>query len=139
MFGNRMILLPIFVTLLGLTACGEDSVQPATQIEGKWGAEHIMLVADEAGGVLEYDCAHGTIDESLIPDGDGHFDFVGTHTRETGGPTHVDEQPDIHPARYRGRVSGNTLTLTITLTDSGDVLGPYALVRGEPGRVYKCL
>ena len=42
MFGNRTILFPIFVTLLGLTACGEDSVQPATQIEGKWGA-HVHL------------------------------------------------------------------------------------------------
>ena len=33
MFGNRMILFAILVTLVGLTACGEDSVQPATQIE----------------------------------------------------------------------------------------------------------
>jgi hypothetical protein len=139
MFGNRVILFPILVALAGLTACAEDSVQPATQIEGEWGGEHIMLVADDAGGVLEYDCAHGTIDESLITNADGYFDFVGTHTRETGGPSHVDEEPDIHPARYQGRVSGNTLTLTITLTDSGDVLGPYALVRGEPGLVYKCL
>lgn len=139
MFGNHTILFSILVTLLSLTACGEDSVQPTTQIEGEWGAEHIMLVADDAGGVLEYDCAHGTIDESLITNADGYFDFVGTHTRETGGPSQVDEESDIHPARYEGRVSGNTLTLTITLTDSGDVLGPYSLVLGEPGLVYKCL
>ena len=139
MFRNRIVLLSIVAILPGLTACGDDSVQPGAQIEGTWGAQHIMLVADNAGGVLEYDCAHGTIDEALIPDADGQFDFSGTHTRESGGPVHSGEEPEVHAARYRGRVVGDRLTLTVTLTDSGDVLGPYTLVRGDLGRVYKCL
>ncbi len=139
MFGKRMMLLPILVTLLSLTGCKEDSVQPGTQIEGTWGARHIILVADKAGAVLEYDCAHGTIDESLIPDADGQFDLVGTHTWEEGGPIQIDQQLDTQPARYQGSVSGNTLILTVTLLDDDQVLGPYTLVQDDPGRVFKCL
>ena len=139
MLGTRMGLLPILLTLLSVAACGDDSVQPATRIEGVWGGEHILLIADASGGTLEYDCAHGTIGESLVADADGHFDFVGTHTRETGGPWHMDDQPEIHPARYQGRVSGRNMTLTVTLTDSGHVLGPYTLVRGGRGEIHKCL
>ncbi|MGB3400337.1 MAG: hypothetical protein WBA34_09240 [Candidatus Deferrimicrobiaceae bacterium] len=139
MIGLRVVMLPILLTLLGVTACGGDSIRPAAQIEGMWGGEHITLAADESGGALEYDCAHGMIDEPLIPIADGDFDFVGTHTLETGGPVHVDDPPDIHPAQYQGHVSGSTLTLTVTLTDSGDVLGPYTLVRSDPGRLHKCL
>lgn len=139
MFGKRMILLPILVTLLSLTGCKEDSVQPGTQIEGLWGARHIILVADKAGAVLEYDCAHGTIDQPLISNADGYFYFRGTHTWEAGGPIQIDQQFDTQPARYYGTVSGNTLNLSIFLPDEGQVLGPYVLVQDDPGRVFKCL
>ncbi len=137
--GKGMMLLSILVTLVSITSCTEDSIHPGTQIEGLWGARHIILVADKAGAVLEYDCAHGTIDEPLIPDSDGHFDLVGTHTWESGGPIRQDQQDTTHPARYQGSISGNKLTLTIRLTDGDEVLGPYVLVQDDPGRVYKCL
>jgi len=126
------------VALLVIAGCQDDPTGPSASITGHWGAEHIVLDADAAAAVLEYDCAHGTIDQPLDLD-DGRFDLVGTHTFESGGPVGEDDVPDVHPARYQGRVVGSLLTLTITLTDDGRVLGPYLLVRGAPGVLYRCL
>jgi hypothetical protein len=139
MLAKRAILVPIVVALFGVTSCRDDSVQPAAVVEGQWGAAHVSLLADAEGGTLEYDCAIGTIDAALVLDADGSFDVPGTHTRGTGGPAHLDQRPDTHPARYEGRLSKDTLTLTVTLTDTGDVIGPFNLVRGERGVIYKCL
>jgi hypothetical protein len=69
---------------------------------GVWGGDHVNLVVTDAGGALEYDCAHGTIDQPLVIDSSGRFDLAGTHTREHGGPIRSDEKPDKHPARYTG-------------------------------------
>jgi len=47
--------------------------------------------------------------------------------------------PDAQLARYQGRVIGNRLELTVTLSDTGNVIGTFVLVRGESGYLYKCL
>ncbi len=69
----------------------------------------------------------------------GRFQLAGTHTREHGGPIRKDEKPDTHPARYNGAVDGDTMTFTVTLTDSNEVLGAFTLTRGRMARVVKCL
>jgi len=43
------------------------------------------------------------------------------------------------PARYDGILRGDHLWLSVTLTDSAQVLGPFDLERGKTGPVYKCL
>jgi hypothetical protein len=133
------ILAALLTVCLGVMACGDASFQPGVPLDGAWGAEHLSLIADGQGAALEYDCATGAIDDPLVPDAEGRFDLTGTHTLEHGGPVQVGEDPDIHPARYEGRIVGRTLTLTVTLTDTGDAVGTFALVKGQDGRVYKCL
>lgn len=104
-----------------------------------WGGEHIRLLLTESGGSLEYDCAHGQIDQAFAADGDGRFDVRGTHTREHGGPIREDEEADTHPARYSGTTDGRTMTLTVTLLDSGEPVGTFKLAHGEAGRILRCL
>jgi hypothetical protein len=135
---KRMVSITALLTGLILGGCGDDPVHPITQVEGNWGAEHIDLVAVGDGALLEHDCAHGTIDGALVLDSNGEFDLVGTHVRE-GGPVDENDPPEILVARYHGRVRGNSLVLTVTLTDSGIVIGPYVLAKGEPGLIRKCL
>jgi hypothetical protein len=106
---------------------------------GVWGGEHVSLVVADTGGTLDYDCAHGTIDPPLVTDPDGRFDLVGTHTREHGGPIRSDEKPDKHPARYTGAIDGETMALTVTLTDSAAPPATFTLTRGRIGQVFKCL
>ena len=131
-------LSPIVFTLLLAPACQEEITGPPT-FSGRWGGPHIELVSTDSGATLEYDCAHGTMVDPVTPDGFGVFVARGVHVREHGGPIREGEIPDQHPARYVGRVEGKAMTLTVTLTDSGTELGTFRLVRGEPGRVVKCL
>jgi hypothetical protein len=106
---------------------------------GAWGGDHVSLVVTETGGSLEYDCAHGTIDQPLVADSSGRFDLAGTHTREHGGPIREGEKAETHPARFVGTANGRTMALTVTITDSNENVGKFTLTRGEAGRIVKCL
>ena len=128
---------PLLLLLLGAFATCRGSLTGPVNA-GDWGGEHIGLVVGATGATIEYDCASGTIDEPLVAT-DGVFSAVGTHTRGHGGPVRQDEIPDKHPARYDGRVDGETMILDVMLTDSGEKLGRYTLVRGRTAQVFKCL
>ena len=106
---------------------------------GTWGGQHIALKVTADGGRIEYDCAHGSLGEPLALDRSRRFDVKGTHTREHGGPVREDEQSESRPARYAGRVDDGRMTLTVTLTDTGEILGTFALTKGVAGRLTKCL
>lgn len=106
---------------------------------GVWGGAHINLEVSDGGARVEFDCAHGAINQKLTLDGSGAFDARGTFSKERGGPVRIDEKPASEPARYSGRVEGDTMTLNVTLSDSGTDLGSFTLKRGRPGRLTKCL
>jgi hypothetical protein len=114
------------------------NAKPSTgSLLGTWGGDHINLTIGAPGALLGYDCAHGTIDQPFATDAQGRFNLVGTHTPENPGPTHEGPEPS-HPASYTGATDGVTMTLTVTVTDTGQVLGPFTLTFGSPGHVVKC-
>jgi hypothetical protein len=106
---------------------------------GTWGGDHLNLTIGMSGGVLEYDCAHGTIDVPFATDAGGRFNLAGTHTAESPGPVRDDKPPVAQPALYSGSTDGATMTLTVTVPETGQVLGPYTLTRGVAARILKCL
>jgi len=139
MISKRTFLIFVLFFVLFPVACRDNSVHPGTKIEGLWGAEHIELTAESDQVLIEYDCARGMLNSALIPDSDGQFDILGTYTLG-GGPVNLNAPPpDAQLARYQGRVIGNRLELTVTLSDTGNVIGTFVLVRGESGYLYKCL
>ncbi|HEV2803260.1 MAG TPA: hypothetical protein VGW12_22555 [Pyrinomonadaceae bacterium] len=105
---------------------------------GVWGGAHIRLDVEEKGATVQYDCAHGSIDERLALDSEGRFDARGTFVHEGGGSIRVRINRVPQPARYEGRVSGGRLNLTVTLTETAQTIGTYTLTRGSEGRVRKC-
>ena len=128
----------IAALLLGAAGpCATDVSGPIAPSE--WGGTHIGLTVSATGGTLEYDCASGTIDQPIIAAANGNFVAQGTHTIGHGGPSMVGEIPDRHPARYDGWTDGQTMKLTVTITDTGQKLGDFTLVRGQSGRVFRCL
>ena len=126
-----------FVLAIGVTACGEDPVQPIP-IEGNWGTVGLVVIIEPVRGSVEKDCAHGTIDEPVVLNRYGRFDVSGTYQRDCGGPCSP-QLPPVHPARFEGTIEGDTMTITITLTDTGQVMGPYTVVRDAPGVLHKCV
>jgi hypothetical protein len=122
------------LALVLMTACGTPS-EPS-MLTGVWGGEHVLLTIADASAHLEFDCAHGEIPSRLPA---APFSIAGTFVREHGGPIRDGENPDTHPALYVVTTSGNVMTLTIRLTDSGEMVGTFTLTRGASGRVFKCL
>jgi hypothetical protein len=106
---------------------------------GVWGGDHIALFATNSGATLEFDCAHGSINQPVVPDAGGRFDATGVFVLEHGGPVYGGEPEDSHPARFTGVTDGSTMTLTITLTDTNTTQGTYVLFRGKVAKLMKCL
>jgi hypothetical protein len=104
-----------------------------------FGGEGILLIVTDAGANLEFDCAAGRIREPLRPRADGSFEADGTFTFGQGGPIRADDPPRTEPARYSGVLEGDGLTIGATLLESELVIGPYALRRGDPGVIRRCL
>lgn len=101
------------------------------------GGEHVALEVTADGGSLEFDCAHATIGEPLRL-ADGRFSVAGVYVREHGGPEHLGEPEDSHPARYEGMLEGDRLTFSVRLTDEGVTIGSFSVVQGAAPLVFKC-
>ncbi len=135
--GSGFALGVAFLCLIAAGPCARELAGPVAPSE--WGGEHIGLTVSASGGAIEYDCASGTIDQAIVSGASGDFVAQGTHTPGHGGPTMQGEIPDRHPARYEGWTDGETMKLTVTLTDTGQKLGSFTLVRGQSPRVFRCL
>jgi hypothetical protein len=107
-------------------------------LRGTWGGEHIAMEVTDAGATIEYDCAHGRINEKIVPNAEGKFEAKGIHKREHGGPTRDDED-EGQPALYRGSIKDETMTLTVELTRNNESAGTFTLTQGKTGRIRKCL
>jgi hypothetical protein len=121
-----------------LAACGTTTGPDAVTMTGTWGGDHAVLDVTATSASIEFDCAHGTLPVPLTLNR-GTFDVTGDYVQEHGGPIRSDETVDRQPARYSGTVSGNTMTLMVRLTATGQDRGTYTLMRGSSGRVFKCL
>ena len=109
----------------------------APVVAGSWGGSQVSLTLDRSGGMLTYPCATGTIDSTWTLSADGVFAATGSHFFG-GGPVPPGGGTP-HPARYAGQVNNYVLTLTVTLTDLNQTLGPFTLVRDGPAVQLLCL
>lgn len=105
---------------------------------GTWGGVHIKVEVVDGVATIEYDCANGSIDGPLEIDTRGRFNWRGTHTRQGPGPIRLGRSPKSLPTVFSGSVKGDTMTLTVKLADTKEVLGTYTLKRGSEGRIRRC-
>lgn len=124
------------VTTANMSNQNSNKDESKTEAEVVWGGRHVRLVLTSRGGEIEFDCAHGQLSEPLKPGERGTFNVAGTFVRE-GGPSRSDESGG-RPARYSGKVEGDKMTLSVTLTDSNEKLDEFSLTRGSDGRLWKC-
>ena len=103
-----------------------------------WGGEHLELVVSDTGAILQYDCAHGTIEGPLTIDDEGKFNLTGSHVRERGGPTRQGEAKPGHPTQYTGWTDGKKMTLAVRLVNTNEEMGTFELTRGQQARLFKC-
>jgi hypothetical protein len=103
---------------------------------GEWGGQHVRLTVQDAGGTVEFDCAHGRLRGPWTLDPQGRFDVPGTLVAE-GGPTRKDAVGEGRPARYRGETNGDRMSLELML-EGGESAGSFTLVRNGRARLVKC-
>ena len=134
---NRLLVIISLVLLLVSSAASRPRKMQRLPT-GTWGGAHIRIEVEPRSATIDYDCANGTIDGPFTIDSKGRFTWRGTFNREHGGPIRIDEKPNSRPAIYSGLIKGDTMTLTVKLADSNEVLETYTLKRGSSGRVFKC-
>lgn len=103
-----------------------------------WGGDHVEMEVTGGGARLEFDCAHGTIDEPLRVDAKGAFRAKGTFTPERSGPSRDGDASPIAKAIYSGTLKDDAMTLRVVVDGQDGPGTTYELVRGRPGNVRKC-
>jgi hypothetical protein len=120
-----MALLEAFALVAALTvAAATPTPAPASVPEGVWGGTGIRVEVREGKAKIELDAAHGETDGPLVLDGSGAFDAAGAP--EKG-----------EPARFRGTLDGDVLTLTVTVGRDSVAAGPLQARRGALARLRK--
>lgn len=126
-------------------ACKKPVAKAAvkTIVPGMWGGPHIAMRITAGGAEVEFDCAHGTIEQPITLDSNDRFDVPGTFVTE-GGPVSVPVDPGessstqkVITARYQGRVEGKKLILTVVM-DSGKTSSLFSLTHASPPGLTKC-
>jgi hypothetical protein len=108
-----------------------------TIVLGNWGGEGVSLKATKSRAIVEFDCAHGRVSKPLRLDASGHFNARGVYVQEHS----VEQQgqkPPSHPADYAGSVSGDQVSLTVTLADTHEAKGTFELTKGRAPHIVKC-
>lgn len=105
---------------------------------GLWGAEGIILNVEEKGVNIQFACADGQIEQALNMDEQGDFSSNGFQSQHGPGPARVDANSARQPAIYKGKISGDSMTLKVTLTETKEVVGEFTLERGKTSRMKRC-
>ena len=104
---------------------------------GSFGGSGAGVEAAESGTQLTFDCATGSVEGPITLDENGGFDVAGRLVREGPGPVRPDQMKGA-PARYAGKLDGETLTLSVRVSGSDETLGPFTLTRGRLARIRSC-
>lgn len=120
-------------TLMNKTATAQQRIPP-----GNWGGAHVNLQVAENGGSVEFDCAHGTLEQSILLDAQGRFEVAGTYEEEHGGPVRAGSAARSYPVRYAGQVKAGTMTLKIRRRDNRKLIGTFTLKQGAEAFLVKC-
>lgn len=103
-----------------------------------WGGDGITLNIEANGATIEYVCADGQIEHALKIDGKGNFVANGVHRAGQPGPIRMDAEQTQVPATFKGKITGDTMTLRVTLKESGKMIGEFTLKRGTIPRMTRC-
>jgi hypothetical protein len=128
---TRILLL---TSVLATLACSAATSTPITDVVGTWGGDNAGMIVTGADVHVHIGCTLGDATGPIRTDASGRFEVPATYN--------VDAYPIdrgiIHPATFTGRIVGETMTLTVTLTDTARVLGPVTLTFGKEPKMGPC-
>jgi len=124
----------VALSILAGFACSAATSARITEVVGTWGGDNAGFIVTNTDVHVHIGCTLGDAVGPIHPDADGRFEATGTYN--------VDAYPVsrgiIHPAQFTGQISGLTMTLTVSLTDTARVLGPVNLIYGKEPKMGPC-
>jgi hypothetical protein len=132
--GLGMVRITAVLSVFAVVACSTATSTRITEIVGTWGGDNAGLIVNGTDVHVHIGCTLGDALGPISPDANGRFDANGTYN--------VDAYPVdrgiIHPAQFTGQITGQTMTLTVSLTDTARVLGPVTLIYGKEPKMGAC-
>lgn len=131
-----LVTTPRRLTLVLLMAgCGASGPSGLTQVPlGTWGGDDAGLIVSATEVHAHIGCTKGDVAGTIPLDAQGRYDVAGLYN--------VDAYPIdrgiLHPARFFGHTDGQTLALSVRLTDTGQTLGPVHLTLGRVPAMHVC-
>ncbi len=129
-----MMRISVFLPTVTLLACSAVTSTPITEVAGTWGGDNAGLIVSSTDVHVHIGCTLGDAIGPIHPDSNGRFQASGTYN--------VDAYPVdrgiVHPASFTGQIIGETMTLTVSLTDIARALGPVTLVYGKEPKMGPC-
>ncbi len=129
-----MMRISVFLPMVTLLSCSTVTSTPPTEVAGTWGGDNAGLIVSSNDVHVHIGCTLGDAIGPIHPDSEGRFQATGTYN--------VDAYPVdrgiTHPANFTGRIVGETMTLTVSLTDIARVLGPVTLIYGKEPKMGPC-
>jgi hypothetical protein len=129
--------IPAIVSILAMVsilACSAATSARITEVSGTWGGDNAGMIVTNTDVHVHIGCTLGDAVGPIHPDADGRFEATGTYN--------VDAYPVdrgiTHPATFSGQVIGQTMTLTVSLSDTARVLGPVTLIYGKEPTMGPC-
>jgi hypothetical protein len=129
-----MTRITLILSALAIAACSAATSTPFTDVVGTWGGDNAGMIVTGTDVHVHIGCTLGDAVGPISPDATGRFQASGTYN--------VDAYPVnrgiTHPATFTGQIVGETMTLTVSLTDTARVLGPVTLFYGKEPRMGPC-
>jgi hypothetical protein len=129
-----MTRITAILSIFAVLACSAATSTPITDVVGTWGGDNAGLIVSNTDVHVHIGCTLGDALGPIHPDMNGRFEATGTYN--------VDAYPldrgIIHPARFTGQIFEQTMTLTVSLTDTARVLGPVTLIYGKEPKMGPC-
>ncbi len=126
--------ITVILSIFAVLACPTGTSTRITEVVGTWGGDNAGLIVSDADIHVHIGCTLGNALGPIRPDANGRFEADGTYN--------VDAYPVdrgiIHPARFTGQITGQTMRLTVLLTDTARVLGPVTLIYGKEPKMGPC-
>ena len=105
---------------------------------GNWGGENAGMIVSDTAMHLHVGCTYGDVSGRVTLDANGQFNVAGSYMLHAY-PIAVG--PSV-PARFSGRLDGNTVTVTATVDDTVQkktvVMGPVKVVFGQDAKLGPC-
>lgn len=126
---------------VGVLACSDaaavfppDGLVPL----GQWGGDSAAMIVGDTATHLHISCTYGEVSGRIPIRDDGSFDAAGSYLLRAFpiaiGPT--------MPARFIGRIDGNTATVFVTVTDTIEkktsTRGPVMVTLGRDPKLMPC-